>query len=276
MMSPAASALFVKRAQGTQAIARAIHVLRLIARRGAEGSGLTDLSKATGIPHPTLRRILLCLIAERSVIQDAKTRRYRLGPLNYELGLATIDRSDVYEALKPVLERITRATGDTVYLNVRSGFDQVCVLRLDGFATIRAVTQQIGGRRPLSFGSSGLAIMAAMDDEEIERTLLANTHEIANHDRLTPDSVRTAITRTRHDGFAVVRDTFVPGVSSLAILLPSRPDDPSMAIAVAMVSDRLTFARARELYKILQCEVQNHISGIGGVAFSPPSRAIRK
>jgi DNA-binding IclR family transcriptional regulator len=245
-----------KRTEGTQAISRAVQILRLMARRGAEGSRLTELSKTSGIPHPTLRRILVCLIEEGFVIQNQQTRRYLLGPLNYELGLAAIHRSDMHENLRPVLERIARASGDTVYLNMRSGFDQVCLLRIEGYSPIRAVIQDVGGRRPLCFGSSGLAIMAALEDSEIEKILQANTNDIANHGWLTREAVRRAVAKTRQNGFAVIRDTSVLGVSAIGVMLPPKAQEPAMAIAIAMVNERLTYARARELYKILRHEIQ--------------------
>jgi DNA-binding IclR family transcriptional regulator len=248
--------VLLKRTDGTQAISRAVQILRLMARRGAEGSRLTDLSRAAGIPHPTLRRILICLLDEGFVIQDSLTRRYLLGPLNYELGLAASHRTDMHDKLRPVLERIAHASGDTVYLNVRSGFDQVCLLRIEGYSTIRAMIQEIGGRRPLCFGSSGLAIMAALEDDEVEEVLQANAKDIANHSWLTPDAVRRAVAKTRQNGFAVIRDTSVLGVGAIGVMLPPNAEEPAMAITIAMVNDRLTYARARELYKILKQEIQ--------------------
>jgi DNA-binding IclR family transcriptional regulator len=245
-----------KRTDGTQAISRAVQILRLMARRGSDGSRLTELSKISGIPHPTLRRILVCLIDEGFVIQNPETRKYLLGPLNFELGLAVTHRSDMYDDLKPLLERIARASGDTVYLNMRSGFDQVCLLRIEGYAPIRAVIQDVGGRRPLCFGSSGLAIMASLDDSEIERILQANANDIANHGWLTREAVRRAVTKARQNGFAVIRDTSVLGVSAIGMMLPPQPRKPAMGVAVAMVNERLTYARARELYKILKQEIQ--------------------
>src|SRR5258708_2731129 len=116
-------------AEGTQAISRSVLALRLIARWGIEGCRLTDLTRASGVPHPTLRRILICLIDEGLVVQDTSSRRYRLGPLNYELGLAATQRNDFQRELKPRLERLARLSGDTVYLNVRSRAEQVCVDR---------------------------------------------------------------------------------------------------------------------------------------------------
>lgn len=237
---------------GTQAIARAMRILRLLARWGRRGCRLKDLVKASEIPHPTLRRILLCLMAEGFVIQDADSRHYMLGPVNYELGLATFRRNDFHSELKPTLESLARQTGDTVYLNIRSGSDQVCIDRIEGYSPIRALTQEIGGRRPLGFGSSGLAILASLEDHEVEEVLVDNARDIANHPRITPESLRRAVERTRRDGYAVIRDTTVAGVSAIGIRVPAPAYIPATGIGIAMVNERLTPSRARELYKLLK------------------------
>jgi DNA-binding IclR family transcriptional regulator len=246
------SELGPRASEGTQAISRSVLMLRLIARWGVEGCRLTDLTRASAIPHPTLRRILLCLIDEGFVVQDEDTRRYRLGPLNYELGLATIHRNDFQKKLTPRLHRLAKLTGDTVYLNVRSSSEQVCLDRIEGHSMIRAVTQEIGGRRPLPFGSSGLAIMANLTDAEIDHAIQKSAKDIENHPRITVESIWRDIKKARSNGYAVIRDTTVIGVSAIGIAAPTTKHQPALAISLAMVNERLTPARANELHKIMR------------------------
>jgi DNA-binding IclR family transcriptional regulator len=252
MAAPALTFQRTEPPEGTQAIVRAMRVLRLLARWGTRGCRLKDLVKASDIPHPTLRRILLCLMAEGFVVHDAETRCYLLGPVNYELGLATFRRNDFHGKMRPKLEWLARQTGDTVYLNIRSGSDQVCIDRVEGYSPIRALTQEIGGRRPLGFGSSGLAILASLEDHEVEAILVANARDIANHPRLTAESLRRAVARVRHDGYAVIHDTTVAGVSAIGIVVETPPYIPATGVGLAMVNERLTKSRARELYKLLK------------------------
>ena len=47
---------------GTQAITRAVMLLKLLTRRGREGMLLSELTKVSGLSHPTARLILKCLI----------------------------------------------------------------------------------------------------------------------------------------------------------------------------------------------------------------------
>ncbi|MBX3509552.1 MAG: helix-turn-helix domain-containing protein, partial [Hyphomonadaceae bacterium] len=79
-------------------------LLRLMTRRGAQGWRLSEITKASNLPHPTTSRLLKCLVDEGLVVRDAATKRYRLGPLNYELGLASGVRHEFRDQVRPMVE----------------------------------------------------------------------------------------------------------------------------------------------------------------------------
>jgi DNA-binding IclR family transcriptional regulator len=243
---------------GTQAIGRATTILRLLARRGFDGMRLTQLTKASGLPHPTIRRILKCLITERLVLQDETTRRYRLGPLNFELGLATVRDSRIERAFRQVLVRLAQQSGDTVYLMVRGGADVVCLDLAEGEFPIRSHTFSVGGRRPLGFGAAGLALLSELDDDEIERVLEINAQEIRNHGRITVESLWKGIARTRERGYAVTSDVYTPGIGSVGRVIQRDEDKPIYAINISTVGDdRFTPKRIDQLQMLLKTELSS-------------------
>ena len=245
-----------KAASGTQAISRASTILRLIARKGLEGARLTYLTKAAGLSHPTIHRILKCLIDERFVVQDSATRRYRLGPLNFELGLATPRASQFEQSFRAVLTELARQSGDTAYLMARSGADIVCLERAEGHFPIRAHTFDVGGRRPLGFGAAGLALLSELDDNEIERIFQINMNEILNHGRLTVEILRQAVARTRARGFAVTSDIYTFGIGSVGMVIRNGDDPPVYAVNISTVgADRFTPERIDRLRRLIKAEL---------------------
>lgn len=241
--------------EGTQTIQRAIMILRLLTRRGSEGWRLSEITRVSGLTHPTTRRILKCLADERLVDRHPKTGRYRLGPLNYELGLACDFRLEFRDRVRPALERIAQASGDTVYLHIRSGLETVCVDRVEGSYPIRAVTLEIGGRRPLGFGSAGLAMLATMKDEEVEEVLESLEREFAASPRVTRASLLKSIAAARSLGYGIIRDTTVMGVGAIGVAFPARDDLPAFGVGIAMVTERLTPTRVRALHRLLLDEL---------------------
>jgi DNA-binding IclR family transcriptional regulator len=241
----------------------------LIARKGLEGARLTYLTKAAGLSHPTIHRILKCLIDERFVVQDSATRRYRLGPLNFELGLATPRESQFEQSFRAVLTELARQSGDTAYLMARSGADIVCLDRAEGHFPIRAHTFDVGGRRPLGFGAAGLALLSELDDNEIERIFQINANEILNHGRLTTDILWQAVARTRTRGFAVTSDIYTFGIGSVGMVIRNGEDTPVYAVNISTVgADRFTPDRIDKLRRLIKSELDslpNRIAGLPGL-----------
>lgn len=251
-----------KRAPSGQAIRRATMLLRLVARHNALGSRISDISKAAGVSHGTVHRILQVLTEEGFIRQEVGTRRYKLGYLNFELGLATDSRPIFGGKLRPALEHISSVTSDTVYLTMQSGTESVCVDVVIGSSPIRTLTTEIGHRRPLCFGSSGWAMLAQMRDAEVESVLRANARDIANHRRLTNEKIRRGVARARATGFAFARDMSIVGVSSLAVALRPSGDRPMVSVSIGMINDRLPLSRRKELVDVLKSELGDEIMGL--------------
>lgn len=136
---------------------RGVALLKLLATAGVRGLPLTEVAEKSGVPHPSAHRVLWQLIAERLVEHNAETRRYRLGPLAFELGVAGSTMYGIRDLCEPSMNVLVKATEDTIYLVVRSGFDAVCMHRCAGSFPIRTLVLEVGSRRPLGAGAGGLA-----------------------------------------------------------------------------------------------------------------------
>jgi DNA-binding IclR family transcriptional regulator len=240
-----------------QSISRATTILRLIARRGREGVRLSELTRVAGLPHSTIHRLLQCLISERLVAQHAKTRRYQLGALTFELGLASMHRSEGQTSFRPQLERMALLSGDTAYLIMQSGIEFVCLERVEGRYPIRAVTSHVGGRRPIYVGAGGLALLSQCDDKEVEYLLKASEREITGHAGMTIDGLHRAIERTRARGYAIARDAQHIGLSAIGMAVPVGEGGPRFAVTLAMVTERLGVDRITMLQAMMSEEIRS-------------------
>ena len=72
-------------------------LLKILATAGTRGLTLTQLAAAAELPHPSVHRVLQQLVAERLASRNDNLRRYRLGPLIYELGMAGASMYDLRE-----------------------------------------------------------------------------------------------------------------------------------------------------------------------------------
>ncbi len=242
--------------QGAQSIRRAVQLLRAIASRGRDGARLVDIAQTTHLEEPTARRILKSLIAEGVVTQNGGNRRYLLGPLVFELGLAATPQFNLQQLCGPSLVRIAEKTGDTVFLTVRSGYDSVCIDRKEGAFPIKTLTLEVGTRRPLGVGAGGIALLMKLSDNEVNEILLANTRRFDQFGGINVAVLRPMIERARQLGYALNDRQATPGAISVGLPLSNRFGPPVAAISIGAISSRMESARRRELVGVLRQEIK--------------------
>lgn len=242
--------------QGTGVLERAVQLLKLLATAGKRGAPLTVLSASTGLANSTVHRLLDQLCRQGLVVQYDANKRYALGPLVFELGLAASLSFDPRERCAPLLRQLAEEVGDTVYLTVRSGSDAVCVDRHEGPSPIRVLTIEIGSRRPLGMGAGGLAILAYAPDVEQEDLIQQLCQREALPRGGSEEEIRKAVRECRRNGFAFIRHRVNLGVSAIGVPLLDSLDRPIAAVSVAAIDARMRPGRIDALATILQQRVR--------------------
>jgi len=227
-------------ATGTQTLHRAVALLRLITAHNRTGSRLVDLYRRTGLERPTAHRILQGMIAESLIRQDRRSKRYYLGALVYEMGLAAAPKLALRDVCHPYLEAIAEHTGDTVFMTVRSGFDGVCVARADGAFPIKMFVHDVGRHRPLNVGAGGLALLSALPDADVERICRINVERTRRKNpRFSEDALRASIAATRRRGYATNKVMDDPPVHSVGLVVRYPDGSPAAGISVSTLASRL-------------------------------------
>jgi len=241
---------------GTQSIQRAIGLLRAIASRGHTGSRLVDLAQHSKLSGPTVHRMLKCLMAENIVTQDTGSHRYFLGSLIFELGLAAAPQFNLRQICEPALRRIAEKTGDTVFLIARSGFDAVCIDRKEGSFPIKALTLEVGTRRPLGVGAAGMALLLPLAEDQIEEIVAGNATHLKEHGNLNVPTLMSRIKRSKELGYALNDRQETPGAVSLGLAILNPYGPPYAAISIGAISSRMSAERQKEIASVLRTEVR--------------------
>ncbi len=226
---------------------RGVLLLKLLATSGPRGLPLTEIAARTALPHPSVHRVLQQLIAERLVDQHPELRRYRLGPLAFELGMAGSTMHDIRDLCDPPMDGLAQATEDTIYLVVRSGFDAVCMHRREGSFPIRTLVLEVGSRRPLGVGAGGLAILAAIGQEERQEIIERVGSNLAPFGNLTAKALQEACRQTQERGAALIQNNINLGVTAVGHPFRDAMGQAIGALSVAALSQRMTAARLRQI-----------------------------
>lgn len=241
---------------GAQSIHRATVLLRAIASRGQGGSRLVDLARIARLTRPTAHRILKCLMADSVVMQDPRSRRYFLGSLIFELGLAAAPQFNLRQICEPSLRRVAEKTGDTVFLIARSGFDAVCIDRVEGTFPIKALTLDVGTRRPLGVGAGGMALLLPLAQSQVEEIVTGNATRLKEHGSLNVPAVMSRIRRSKELGYALNDRQETPGAVSMGLAIPNPHGPPFAAISIGAIVSRMSAERQKEIAATLRAEAR--------------------
>jgi len=239
---------------GTQSIQRAAFLLRLIAANNKAGLRLVDIVRHSSLQQPTVHRMLKAMIAESMVIQSTENRRYFLGPIIFELGLAAEQNFGLREICQPSLVRISEKTGDTVFLTVRRGREAVCIDRKDGAFPVKVFTLNIGDRRALGVGAGGLAILADLPKDQAEQVIEDNSNALGLIGSLTKKEMLQRVTLARRLGYGLHDVLNVSGVKAVGLAIKNTEGDPFAALSISAVATRILGKRIEELVTLLRKE----------------------
>jgi DNA-binding IclR family transcriptional regulator len=243
-------------AGGTQAIERALLVLRVLASAGRWGMRVVDVVAASALPQATVSRIVGSLLREGVVERDARTRKLYIGHLVHELALVARARFPLPEATRQPMLWLAEHTEDTIYLSEPSGTEAVCTAREEGPYPIKALPLHVGIRRPLGVGAGGLAILSALTPARADEVLKVNEARYPAFGGIDVAWLRDAIRQTRRDGFSTIAEKATPGMTAIGAPIVGPAGEPIGAISIAAISQRMAGKRRAELARLLraQCE----------------------
>ncbi|QPF76152.1 helix-turn-helix domain-containing protein [Roseateles sp. DAIF2] len=239
----------------TLVLDRALRILEQLSRYDARGLSLSDLARQSGIPHPTVHRLLRDMAAARLVTPLPDGRGYVLGRLPFEHGLAARARHDVTPLFAANLRRLSEATGYAAYLFVLSGVEAVCYDHTQSQRLDPPLSVTVGGRRPLGVGAAGLALMAAQDDARIEAALRANGEALGRYGGLDVPTLRGLLAQTRKLGYARNGGCLNTNTAAIGHAVADAGGRAFAAISLSTTVARLTQREALRLAALLRAEI---------------------
>jgi DNA-binding IclR family transcriptional regulator len=241
---------------GTQAIRKAAAILRRVGQSNSEGVGLAAIMEALQLPRSTTHRILKCLVDEGLIKHEPDTRRYVIGRLTYELGLAVTAGVLEVAQWRMAVDRVAQRTGVTSYLISRSGIEATCILKADGNAVIRVIPVEIGQRRLLGVGAGATALLAALDHDTSERIIQTVAPFLRGYPHLTEEVMRRIVDEARRTGFAVSKSNVVQDVVGVAMAIPKSDGLPSLALSIAALASQADDRKIEDWKRIIREEVE--------------------
>ena len=248
------------RRPGIEVLNRAVDLLGAFTTGPGTTLSLAEIARRTGLPKPTLHRLLAALDALGLVERTAGG--YQLGIRLFELGEHVPRKQRLREAALPFLQDLFEASHDTVHLAVLDGTDVVYLERIRGHRPMKAASR-VGGRLPAYCTGVGKALLA-FDGEAAARVLamplVARTpYTITDHQRLAQE-----LAEIRAAGIAFDREENAIGIACVAapILLDERAVG---AVSVTCAAPRLDVERYAPAVKAAALGIRRTIAHTPGL-----------
>jgi len=239
-------------AAGPRTLRRGLTVLATLRDCGPAGLSVTDIARTTGIQRPTIYRLLAALLDAGLVSPVEGSKRYR-AQLSAEADLTPPDPR--VRQMLPMLRRLAERTGDAVFLVVRDGDESVSLHREIGGYPVQILATYAGKRQPLGVGSGGMALLAALPDEEAHGIVERNAARLDEFGGMTPHEMLRLIDNTRARGYSVVGNHAVRGALGVGCALLDAAGAPVLAVSVTAIIDRMPAQRQREIAGWIKAEL---------------------
>lgn len=253
--------------QGAQGTVRIAALLRIVAAHNSAGMKLQEIASLAGLEQSTAHRIVTALHSVGFLTRETGSRRYHLGPLLFELFTTAFPHFNIRDICLPSMTRLAEQLGDTVYLSIRSGFDGICVERIEGSYPIRTCTVDVGVRRPLGIGAGNLALLSAIGDAEVN-TITEHCARLYQEFGLSEDLIRERLETVRDQGYIYQDAVTSSAVKAVALPIRGRTGHPFGALSMTAITERMPEDRAQTVVAEMSKEIaviEQKISELGYV-----------
>ncbi|TDD91368.1 IclR family transcriptional regulator [Actinomadura rubrisoli] len=213
---------------------RTFELLEHLADAGGE-MALSELTEVSGLPMPTIYRLMRTLV-NRGYVRQEPSKRYALGPRLIRLGEGASRLLGSWA--RPVLARLVDEVGETANMAVLEGDEAVYVAQVPSKHSMRMFTE-VGRRVQPHCTGVGKALLSQLPEPKV-REILARTGMDAHTPNTFTDAdiLMAELERIRDQGYALDDEEQEIGVRCVAVALRGAP--ALTALSVSGPSARMT------------------------------------
>jgi DNA-binding IclR family transcriptional regulator len=241
-------------------VARTLSVLRVVAE--AKGSvGVKDVADALGLPMSTSHRLLDLLLEAGFVQKDKAKRRYAIGSELLRLANLVTHKASYAALVQPILDELARETGESAifasYVPARHCISYAA--KSDSPNSLR-FRIELFQETPLEWGSTGLAVLAFLTEEEQAAAFARAMPSPVTGRRLTRAAFAERLAVVRRNGYAFTEGEKLPDSVGIAVPLEAIPGEIVGSLALTLPKVRFAQSRTRGYVHLLR-RAQARFSG---------------
>jgi DNA-binding IclR family transcriptional regulator len=253
---------------GIQSLERAFAIMEEVAR-DRDGIALAEISRRVGLHNSTAFHLLKTMVSLGYVRQIKDGKRYRIGRPLFALAASALDEIEMVSLATPVLEELSRETGESGHFAVRMGDTVVVIARTSGPGAFQ-LADRVGVVRPAHCTALGKVILAALTPEQLDRFLMRAELAPSTPKSITDvELLKREIDEVRRAGMAYDDGEFNPEVRCVAVPVRDFTGSVTGALGISGPIWRLTLQAMQSRAGIVK-KAADQLSAAFGHAVGKP------
>ncbi|MEJ7629529.1 MAG: IclR family transcriptional regulator [Nocardioidaceae bacterium] len=229
-----------------QSVDRAFALLEHLADGGGSLT-LSELGTRSGLPMPTIHRLMRSLVNQGYVRQEP-SRRYAIGPRMIRLGESAGRMLGSWAT--PRLSTLVAAFGETTNMAMLDGDSAVYVSQVPSPQSMRMFTE-VGRTVALHSTGVGKAILSTLSDDEVTAIMVRTGMPARTEHTITErPALLAALRQVRASGYAIDDGEQELGVRCVAVPIGGLPF--RAALSVSGPSSRVTMEQTAVIAPVMQ------------------------
>jgi IclR family pca regulon transcriptional regulator len=198
---------------------------------------LTEVAERTGLTRATARRFLLTLAELGLARTDGKY--FELTPAVLDLGHAYLSSLNVWDALQPSLDAVSRDLDESCSAAVLQSTEVMYIARAASRHRILSIGLRVGTRLPAHATSMGQVLIANAEPAALAAYFRqAELHRYTAHTLCRREDLEARLARVREQGYALCDQELEAGLRSVAVPVVNRRGRTLAAINVSSHAGR--------------------------------------
>lgn len=217
-----------------QSVERALDILEVVSKaphplRSGEIARTLHLSPATASN-------LIRTLYMRNYLEHNKDNTYTLGVQSFVLGCAADEWKNLRSISVNILQNLCRESSATTFLGVLHQQRMLAVNLVHSNSPV-SVTMPQNWLDQAHSTAVGKMLLAALDEEDLDDFICSNPlRKLTEQTVCDPCKLKAELAQIRAEGYSVVRDESVFGVSSIAVPVCGRSWRPVAALGISFSS----------------------------------------
>ena len=201
---------------------------------------LQEMVNETGLPKPSVYRVLQQLESAGIIQRDGDDRHYTLAPRMRRIANDLLLRDSLYTARHAILRDLREKVGESCNLTAFHNGEVLYLDRVETVAPLRFYLQQ-GSRVPAHCSATGKLFLAQMPPRQ--QKLLVEAAPLERYTQNTicePDALYSELTQVKKSGYGIDNEEFLHGLVCFAVLVPSTQGASNLGVAMQGPTMRLS------------------------------------